>query len=183
MRVLIVYATRGGCAAKAASLLGSYFRDVKICDLEKTRPDPKFYDVVIFGSGIRFGTIYKPLMAWLDTYWDVVRPKLKGLFICNALMDEAPQILRDNFSLELRNSCVIAESLGGEFDIDSLPASDRVMLKLRKKELVSGQVREFVPCLQPDRVRAFAQAMLEAMEEEKQRRTGNRKKGKVCRAE
>lgn len=167
MRVLIVYATRGGTAAKAAALLGSYFRDVKICDLEKTKPDPRFYDVVIFGSGIRFGTIYKPLMAWMDMYWDVVRPKVKGVFICNALMNEAPQILRDNFSLELRNSCVIAESLGGEFDIETLSASERVMLMLRKKELASGQVREFVPCLQPDRIQAFAQAMLEAMKEKK----------------
>jgi hypothetical protein len=39
------------------------------------------------------------------------------------------------------------------------------MLKLRKKELVSGEVRDFVPCLQPDRIRAFAEAMLEAMNE------------------
>jgi menaquinone-dependent protoporphyrinogen IX oxidase len=165
MRVLIVYATRGGTAAKAASLLGSYFSDVKICNLEKTKPDPKFYDVIIFGSGIRFGTIYKPLMTWMDMHWDAVRPKLKGVFICNALMNEAPKILRENFSLELRNSCVIAESLGGEFDIETLTASERVMLKLRKKELVSGEVRDFVPCLQPDRIRAFAEAMLEAMDE------------------
>ena len=64
-------------------------------------------------------------------------------------------------------SCVIAESLGGEFDIETLTASERVMLKLRKKELVSGEVRDFVPCLQPDRIRAFAEAMLEAMDEKK----------------
>ncbi|HAE44361.1 MAG TPA: hypothetical protein DCG37_02030 [Lachnospiraceae bacterium] len=165
MRVLIVYATRTGTAAKAASLLGSYFRHVKICDLEKEKPDPRIYDVVIFGSGIRYGTIYKPLMTWMDMYWDVVRKKIKGVFICNALMNEAPLILRENFSLELRNSCVIAESLGGEFDARNLTTSEKVMLKIRKKELVSGQVRDFVPCLQPDRIRAFAKAIHEAMEE------------------
>ena len=59
------------------------------------------------------------------------------------------------------------ENASCEFDIETLTASERVMLKLRKKELVSGEVRDFVPCLQPDRIRAFAEAMLEAMDEKK----------------
>ena len=58
-----------------------------------------------------------------------------------------------------------AVALSEQFDIETLTASERVMLKLRKKELVSGEVRDFVPCLQPDRIRAFAEAMLEAMDE------------------
>ena len=155
MRVLIVYATRTGSAAKAAELLAGYFSDARVSNLENENPNPNGYDVVIFGSGIRFGRILPPLERWLDQYWDRIRPMSKGVYICNALIDEAPKILRDNFSLQLRNSSIVVESLGG----------DRLMLKLKKKELLGRQIKSFVPCLLTDRIEAFAGEIKDAVRE------------------
>ena len=135
MRVLIVYATRTGSAAKAAELLAGYFSDARVSNLENENPNPNGYDVVIFGSGIR------------------------------ALIDEAPKILRDNFSLQLRNSSIVVESLGGEFDPEKLSQKDRLMLKLKKKELLGRQIKSFVPCLLTDRIEAFAGEIKDAVRE------------------
>ena len=165
MRVLIVYATRTGSAAKAAELLAGYFSDARVSNLENENPNPNGYDVVIFGSGIRFGRILPPLERWLDQYWDRIRPMSKGVYICNALIDEAPKILRDNFSLQLRNSSIVVESLGGEFDPEKLSQKDRLMLKLKKKELLGRQIKSFVPCLLTDRIEAFAGESKDAVRE------------------
>jgi|GEM_PF-930306 len=164
MKVLIVYASEHGSTRKAAELLGRHFEDCEIVDLAEDQRDPSGYDAVIFGSGIRFGRIMKPLQLWLDAYWPVIRGMKKGLFICHAIEREAPRILRENFSLELRNGCVAAESFGGEFDEKSLAKKDVLLLKAAKRELLSRGARSFVPCIRTDRIEAFAQKFIEEME-------------------
>ena len=59
MKILIVYATRTGTAAKAAALLAEYFDGAAVLISNKL-PDPEGYDAVIFGSGIRNGGILPP---------------------------------------------------------------------------------------------------------------------------
>ncbi len=164
MRVLIVYATRTGSTAKAAAMLARHFKGSVLCDLGETSPDPSDYDIILFGSGIYFGRILKPLKNWLNEYWEVIRPKIKGVFICNAIIAEAPQLLRDNFSLELRNASVVVESFGGEYSPKDLNPVERMRLKLTHKELLGGQVTELVPCILPDRVAAFAREIYDYLE-------------------
>ena len=85
MKVLIVYATRTGTTERAARMLAGHFPGAHLCDLREENPDPSGYDIILFGSGIYFGRILKPLKIWLNEYWEVIRPKIKGVFICNAI--------------------------------------------------------------------------------------------------
>ena len=48
MKVLIVYATRTGSAAKAAELPAGYFSDARVSNLENENPDQDGYDVSVF---------------------------------------------------------------------------------------------------------------------------------------
>lgn len=164
MKVLIVYATRTGTTARAASLLADHFPGAVLCDLKDENPDPSDFDIILFGSGIYFGGILKPLKDWLNEYWEVIRLKIKGVFICNAIIDEAPQLMRDNFSLELRNASVVVDSFGGEYSPKNLNFYERARLKLTHKELLGGQVTELVPCLLPDRVKAFSDEIYDYLE-------------------
>lgn len=166
MKVLIVYATRTGTTAKAAGLLAGYFRDTVLVDLDKESPDPSAYDAVIFGSAIRNGRILRPLSRWLTRYWSAVAPMTKGVFICNAFLNESPDLLRENFSLNLRNASAAVESFGGEFTLSKISGMERILYWPMLKRLTRGGAAEFVPCLLPDRIEHFAEEMLDAMREE-----------------
>lgn len=164
MKVLIVYATRTGATARAARMLAEHFSDARLCDLGEESPDPSDYDIILFGSGIYFGRILKPLRNWLNEFWEIIRPKIKGVFICNAIIDEVPQLMRNNFSLELRNASVVVDSFGGEYSPKNLSVYERTILKLTHKELLGGRVTELVPCILPDRVKAFADEIYDYLE-------------------
>ncbi len=155
MKILIVYATRGGAAANAAALLAAHFDNPDLIDLREKSPDPSGYDLIIFGSGIRFGIIYRELSDWLDRYWDVLRRKPKAVFICNVFMEEAEELIRKNFSLRLRNSSIAVDSLGGEFDPSRLSRADRMLAYAKKRELLSPGLTEMMPCILTWRVERF----------------------------
>ncbi len=159
MKILIVYASRTGSAERAARILGDLFEDAYVANLGEGSPDPAAFDAVIFGSGIRFGRIHRPLRRWLEKYWQVIRPMPKGVFICNALVEEAPAILKDNFSLDLRNSSVVVDTFGGEFDPGRLTALERILYEPEIRRIAGRGGRELVPVLMTDRIRVFADEM------------------------
>ena len=164
MKMLIVYATRGGAAAHAASLLAAHFDNPDVADLRKESPDPTGYDFVIFGSGIRFGEIYRELSDWLDRWWECLRRKPKAVFICNVFVEEAEDIIKRNFSLRLRNSSVAIDSLGGEYDPASLSRADRLLAYVKKRELLSSGLTEMTPCILTWRVERFLREIDDYME-------------------
>lgn len=156
MKILIVYASRTGSAERAARILGDCFDDAYVADLGEGSPDPTGFDAVIFGSGIRFGRIHRPLRRWLERYWQVIRPMPKAVFICNALVEEAPAILKDNFSLNLRNSSIVVDTFGGEFDPDRLSFLERILYGPEIRRIAGRGGRELVPVILTDRIRIFA---------------------------
>lgn len=155
MKILIVYATRTGTAAKAAALLAEYFDGAAVFDLSNKLPDPEGYDAVIFGSGIRNGRILPPLRKWLSRYWKKIAPVTKGVFICNAVLDESPEIMKENFSLELRNSSAAVDSFGGELNPRKLRSRELIFMNPAVRKLAAGDSQEFVPCLLPGQNRTF----------------------------
>ena len=157
MKILIVYATRGGAAEHAASLLAAHFDNPDVKNLRDESPDPSGYDFIIFGSGIRFGNIYRELSDWLDRFWEVLRRKPKAVFICNVFEEEAEEIIKKNFSLRLRNSSVAVDSLGGEYDPAKLSRTDRMLAYAMKRELLSPGFLEMKPCILTWRVDRFLQ--------------------------
>jgi menaquinone-dependent protoporphyrinogen oxidase len=166
MKVLIAYAGKTGTTAKASAMLAKYFGKAEIADLSKSSPDPGCYDVVIIGSAIRFGMVMKPVRKWLVGNWDVLKDKKKALFICNAFLGQAPSILKDNYSLALRNSSITVDSFGGEMDMKNLHGFDRFFVKMVMNRMRAGKAgKEFVPVILTDRIRVFADTVKEAMAE------------------
>ncbi|MCR5293617.1 MAG: flavodoxin domain-containing protein [Lachnospiraceae bacterium] len=147
MKVLIVYATRGGAAAKAAAFLASHFEKVIVRNLGRSMPDPTSYDLVIFGSGTHFGKIYIELEEWLDRYWKVLKKKPKAVFICNVFQEEETAILKSNFSEGMMKNAAAVGAFGGEFHSEKLTRKDKMLLRVKKKELLSPGLKELMPCL------------------------------------
>ena len=160
MKVLIAYAGKTGTTARAAHLLAKHFDDAVITDLAKETPDPTRFDVVIIGSAIRFGMVMKPVRLWLTKNWDTLKGQKKALFICNGFIEQAPQILKDNYSLELRNSSIIVDSFGGEMDPSKLGGMDRFFVRMVINKMRANKGgKDFVPVLRTDRIKSFAETV------------------------
>lgn len=161
LKVLIAYASKTGTAEKAAKLLGEHFADVTLRDLTVGRPNPKDYDAVIVGGSIRMGTLHKAARIWLIENWDVIKAKKFGCFICNGFIDQAPQLIEQNFSQELINLAVCVDSFGGEMDLEKLRGLDRFVAKNVMKSMSSKGSMDFVPCILTDRIQLFAEKFKE----------------------
>ena len=156
MKVLIAYAGKTGTTERAAKLLGKRFSNVTLRDLTVGSPNPDDYDAVIVGSSIRMGTLHKDARRWLEDNWDVLKTKKFGCFICNGFIDQAPQLIEQNFSEELLNLAVCVDSFGGELNLKRLKGMDYIMAKVVLNSMKSHGGLEFIPCILTDRIRIFA---------------------------
>lgn len=156
MKILIAYASKTGTAEKAAKLLGEHFADVTLRDLTVGSPNPKDYDAIIVGGSIRMGTLHKDARRWILENWNVLKTKKFGCFICNGFIDQAPQLIEQNFSDELMNLAVCVDSFGGELNVKKLKGMDRIMAKMVLKQINSNDSIEFLPCILTDHIQSFA---------------------------
>ena len=157
MKILIAYASKTGTAEKAAKLLGEHFADVTLRDLTVGSPNPKGYDAVIVGGGVRMGTLHKDARRWLLENWDVLKTKKFCCFICNGFIEQAPQLIEQNFSEEFLDLAVCVDSFGGELNLKRVKGIDRILVKMVIKSLNSNEGIEYLPCLLPDRIQNFAE--------------------------
>ena len=68
MKVLIVYATRGGASKEAALMLADRIGarcDVSIYNIEEDPPSPDEFDVAVIGGSIRMGKLNKKLKKYI----------------------------------------------------------------------------------------------------------------------
>lgn len=156
MKILIAYASKTGTAAHAAKLLGEHFADVTLRDLTVGSPNPEDYDAIIVGGSIRMGTLHKAARRWLTDNWNVIKTKKFGCFICNGFVEQAPQLIQQNFTEELLNLAVCVDSFGGEMDLERLTGMDRFVAKMVSNSMKGRGRMDFVPCILPDRIKIFA---------------------------
>ncbi len=154
MKVLIAYASKTGTTERAAKLLGRRFENVTLRDLTVGSPNPDDYDAVIVGGSIRMGMLHKNARRWLEDNWDVLKTKKFGCFICHGFLEQAPQLIEQNFTEEMLELAVCADSFGGELDEKKLRGADRIITKMVMKTM-KGRA-DFVPCLRTDRIEVFA---------------------------
>lgn len=154
MKVLIAYAGKTGTTERAAKLLGRRFENVTLRDLTVGSPNPDDYDAVIVGGSIRMGMLHKNARRWLEDNWDVLKTKKFGCFICHGFLEQAPQLIEQNFSEEMLEIAVCVDSFGGELDEKKLRGADRIITKMVMKTMKGRE--DFVPCLRTDRIEVFA---------------------------
>ena len=58
---MIGYATKSGAARECAELLKQKLAECDMIDMERNSVNPAEYDIVIIGSGVRMGKLYKPV--------------------------------------------------------------------------------------------------------------------------
>lgn len=113
MKTLIVYATKSGASRKCVELLADKLAVGSVCDLSKQEPDIARYDVVILGSGVRFGKIYRPMKDFMEHNRQKLLSKRIAFFLCNAYPNTFQRVVEKNIPKELIDRALCIESFGG----------------------------------------------------------------------
>lgn len=113
MKIMIAYATKSGASKKCAEILKQQLPGSEIFNLDDKFNDPDNYDVVIIGSGVRMGKLYKPARKFMKNYQTVLLKKKVACFFCNADPKANQDIIDKNYSKELIASLITIDSFGG----------------------------------------------------------------------
>jgi len=114
MRTLIAYATKSGACRECADVLAEGSDDSTVCDLRESMPDIAGYDMILIGTGIRFGKAYKPFRAFLEKNASALLTKRLAFFICNKFVNDLQGVAEKNIPIELRNAAIRISAFGGK---------------------------------------------------------------------
>ena len=113
MKIMIGYATKSGAARECAELLRREFPEAQVFDLNKDAVNPDDFDVIIIGSGVRIGKLYKPVRKFLKDNHSILLRKKVAYYVCNGEPDTAQEIIDKNFPQDIIASAITIDSFGG----------------------------------------------------------------------
>ena len=85
MKILIVYATKGGASREAAEMLASRIgsrASVSVFDINDRPPSPSEFDVAVIGGSIRMGRLNKKLKQYIREHTEKLSSMPCAVFIC-----------------------------------------------------------------------------------------------------
>jgi menaquinone-dependent protoporphyrinogen oxidase len=136
-RVLVAYASKRGSARQAAEWIAEELGDC--CDLVNLQGSRKVnlqpYQVVVLGSGILAGSVYKPLKKFIKARNEELAGKDICLFITHiAEGEEIEKDFRSAFEEEFLARARVREGLGGRLKLGQLNFFLRLIMKKIEKE-------------------------------------------------
>jgi menaquinone-dependent protoporphyrinogen oxidase len=142
MNVLIVYATKSGAAKESSLLLQKELSGSTLFDLNHEIPSLNDYDVIVIGSGVRMGKLYKPVRNFIRANQAELLKKRVVYFLCNAYPDTFQKTIKTNFAPELTDSAICIESFGGYAPFSPPKDDPTIGLNVEKIMKVTAQIRE-----------------------------------------
>ena len=140
-KILIVYASKTGSTKTAAKLLADALsgRDVTLCKATDAASDPSAYDVVVMGSSIRYGKMYKPMREYVKKWDAVLGAKQTGYFLLCGFPDSADEYYDKVLTDAQRERAFDLACFGGEM----VPAHatnlwDKLILKIQRDNILGG---------------------------------------------
>ena len=113
MKALILFATKSGATKECADILAEKF-NCPAYDLAKKTPDISSFDVIILGTGVRMGKIYKPISHFIRKNIEQIAQKKIAIFFCNAYSNTIDNAVEKNLPLELVQQAICIKSFGGK---------------------------------------------------------------------
>lgn len=163
MKILIAYASKNGstrdCAARLAELM--HHADVTLADLENERPDLSVYDVVVFGSSVRFGRFLPAATRFLKENRDTLLQKTLALFLCCGYAHEYEYYLQKLFGEKLLEHSVQTLYFGGTLRKDGLPFFDKMVVRsmrasIFENDIENGEYTPTLPSILPENIDKMA---------------------------
>lgn len=141
MNVLIAYATKSGAAKECSLLLQKELSGSALFNLNHEIPSLDDYDVIVIGSGVRMGKLYKPARNFIRANQAMLLKKRTVYFLCNAYPDTFQKTINTNFVPELIDSAICIESFGGYAPFSPPKENPFMGLNIEKIKEVAAQIR------------------------------------------
>ena len=139
MKILIIYATKGGvskaCAEMLCEKLNSSVFDITLCDIENGAPSPEDFDVAVIGGSIRMGSINKNLKKYIKTYASALSQISTALFLCCGYTENFDDYVTLNFPKHLFPSLGI-HCFGGELKPEKLKGFDKFVVRMVRASIL-----------------------------------------------
>jgi menaquinone-dependent protoporphyrinogen oxidase len=138
MKSIIIYASKHGCAEKAANLLYDKLNGIKeIVNIrENSKINIKNFDTVIIGGSIYGGKIQKEIKEFIEKKLSILLEKKIGLFLCCGMEKDYKKQLENSFPKELLNHLTVDGYFGYEFNVDKMGFIEKSLVKLIAKDKV-----------------------------------------------
>lgn len=114
MKTGVLYASKTGAAETCAQLIAGQVEDCTIVDIGKQKVDLSEYDAIVLGTGVRIGTIYKPVRSFMNDNLSDLLEKKVWIYFCNMEAQEFLGVVEKNVPEQLRQSAKAIVSLGGK---------------------------------------------------------------------
>ena len=132
IKSIIIYATKHGCAAKAAEKIAKNLNgQTLIVNISKQPVPPlKSYDTIILGGSVYIGQLNKKLSGFLNENQSALLGKNIGLFTCAAREgEEGQKQLETVFSEVLYKHAKSIANFGYELDIKKMGFFEKLIVK------------------------------------------------------
>ncbi len=164
MKILIVYATKGGVSRTCADMLSEKLQqqhEVTVCNVEDGAPSPKDFDVAVIGGSIRMGKLNKKLKTYIKDNRETLAAMPAAAFICCGF----PADLEDYIETQLPRNLTFSlgvHCFGGEIKPEKQKGIDKLVLKMvrshiRYKDLEEDDKHDYMlPEIIPEHITLLA---------------------------
>ncbi len=140
MKVLIVYATRGGVSRRCSEMLAerlSGSAEVTLCDINDDAPTPDGFDVCVIGGSICMNKLNKRLKAYIKQYTDILNIKRTAVFLCCGYTESFDDYVHYQVPKALIPSLGI-HFFGGELKPEKLKGFNKLVVKMVRSSIVGA---------------------------------------------
>lgn len=139
MKILIVYATRGGVSLACAKQLNDRLaprNEVTLCSVNDPLPAPDGFDVVVAGGSVHFGHWNRRLKKYLKKHRETLSEMPCALFFCCGL----PLRYEEYAELEVPKGVTCSLGVhyfGGELKPDKRKGLDKLFVYLMRQSILT----------------------------------------------
>lgn len=140
MKVLIIYATRGGVSRECAQMLHDRIRgsfDVSVYNIEDTPPSPEDFDIAVIGGSVRMTKINKKLKKYLANNADALNKIQTAIFLCCGF----PENFDDYVATQIPKTVIPSLGMhcfGGELKPKKLKGMDKLIVKMLRSDITGA---------------------------------------------
>lgn len=151
MKILIAYASATGTTEDCAQQLARELEALSptVVSLTREIPDTRPYDLVLFGSCIRFGKLHPAARRFLTAERGNLTSRSLGIFLCCAFSQDFDGYYEKNIPAALRERTFAHLNFGGSLRSDRQGFFDRLLVRAMRSYLVESDIEdgEYSPTL------------------------------------